>query len=76
MKQKKLPARARHAAPAVDEWERSRQTHGDWGQSMMKEGVFARNEIGFSYVTDSPRETVDLIVRSLPSAVRKRLRPT
>jgi uncharacterized protein (TIGR00730 family) len=46
-----------------------------WGQSMMKEGVFAKDEIGFGYVTDSPTEAVDLIVRSLPTAVLKRLRP-
>jgi len=47
----------------------------EWGQFMMKEGVFAKDEIGFGYVTDSAREAVDMIVRSLPSAVRKRLRP-
>src|SRR4029450_4694137 len=47
----------------------------EWGQSMMKEGVFARDEIGFGYVTDSPKEPVDLIVRSLPPALRKRLKP-
>jgi uncharacterized protein (TIGR00730 family) len=46
-----------------------------WGQFMMKEGVFARDEIGFGYVTDSPREAVELIVRSLPAAVRRRLKP-
>ncbi len=47
----------------------------EWGQFMMKAGVFARNEIGFGYVTDSPEEAVDLIVRSLPATVRARLRP-
>jgi uncharacterized protein (TIGR00730 family) len=47
----------------------------EWGQSMMKEGVFARDEIGFGYVTDSPREAVELVVRSLPRAVRARLKP-
>jgi uncharacterized protein (TIGR00730 family) len=47
----------------------------EWGQSMMKAGVFARDEIGFGYVTDSPREAVDLVVRSLPSAVKKCLKP-
>jgi uncharacterized protein (TIGR00730 family) len=50
-------------------WEGMRQ----WGQFMMAEGVFARDEIGFGYVTDSPKEAVDLIVRSLPPAVRTRL---
>lgn len=46
-----------------------------WGQEMMKEGVFGREEIGFGYVTDSPKEAVALIVHSLPSGVRERLRP-
>ena len=45
----------------------------EWGQFMMKEGVFAKDEIGFGYVTDSPQEAVDLILRSLPAAVRERL---
>ena len=45
----------------------------EWGQEMMKEGVFARDEIGFGYVTDSPKEAVDLVIRGLPAAVRKRL---
>jgi hypothetical protein len=48
----------------------------EWGQSMMKAGVFAREEIGFGYVTDSPREAVDLVVRSLPPPVRRQLKPT
>ena len=47
----------------------------EWGQEMMKAGVFARDEIGFGYVTDSPAEAVDLVVRSLPLAVRKQLKP-
>jgi len=47
----------------------------EWGQEMMREGVFARDEIGFGYVTDSPKEAVDLIVRSLPATVRSRLKP-
>ena len=51
-------------------WEGMRR----WGQFMMAEGVFARDEIGFGHVTDSPKEAVDLIVRSLPPAVRKRLK--
>lgn len=52
-------------------WEGMRQ----WGQFMMEQGVFAKDEIGFGYVTDSPQEAVELIVRSLPAAVRARLRP-
>jgi uncharacterized protein (TIGR00730 family) len=47
----------------------------EWGQTMMKAGVFARDEIGFGYVTDSPAEAVDLIRRSLPKQVRARLAP-
>jgi uncharacterized protein (TIGR00730 family) len=47
----------------------------EWGQTMMKAGVFARDEIGFGYVTDSPREAVDLVLRSLPPDVRRRLAP-
>jgi len=47
----------------------------EWGQEMMKAGVFARDEIGFGYVTDSPKEAVDLIIRSLPAAVKTRLKP-
>jgi len=46
-----------------------------WGQFMMREGVFAKDEIGFGRVTDSPQEAVELIVRSLPSTVRARLKP-
>jgi uncharacterized protein (TIGR00730 family) len=52
-------------------WEGMRQ----WGQFMMDQGVFAHNEIGFGRVTDSPKEAVDLIVRSVPPQVRERLKP-
>jgi hypothetical protein len=52
-------------------WEGFRQ----WGQTMMRKGVFAREEIGFGRITDSPGEAVDLIRRSLPAAVRERLNP-
>src|SRR5580765_26879 len=47
----------------------------EWGQEMMEEGVFARDEIGFGHLTDSPGEAVDLIVRSLPALVKARLKP-
>ncbi|HMO65966.1 MAG TPA: TIGR00730 family Rossman fold protein [Verrucomicrobiota bacterium] len=47
----------------------------EWGQQMMQEGVFGRDEIGFGYVTDDPAEAVDLIVRSLPPKVTSRLQP-
>lgn len=46
-----------------------------WGQFMMKEGVFTRDEIKFGWVTDSPAEAVDVIVRSLTPEVRERLSP-
>jgi len=45
----------------------------EWFQFMVKQGVFARHEIGFGYVTDSPKTAVELILRGLPPAVRKRL---
>jgi uncharacterized protein (TIGR00730 family) len=41
-----------------------------WGQFMMQQGVFSQDEIGFGRVTDSPKEAVELILRSLPAAVR------
>lgn len=46
-----------------------------WGQKMMEAGVFTKEEINFGHVTDSPEEAVDLVVRSLPPAVREQLRP-
>ena len=52
-------------------WEGMRQ----WAQFMMAEGVFARDEIGFGYITDSPKEAVDLIVRGLHPSVRACLKP-
>jgi uncharacterized protein (TIGR00730 family) len=45
----------------------------DWGRFMMKQGVFTPEELGFGWVTDSPKQTVDLIVRSLPTVVTARL---
>lgn len=46
-----------------------------WGRYMMKQGVFTQEELGFGHITDSPRAAVQLIVRSLPPAVRARLKP-
>jgi uncharacterized protein (TIGR00730 family) len=43
----------------------------EWSQTMMKAGVFTRDEIRFGHVTDSPREAVDLIIRSLPPEIKK-----
>ena len=45
----------------------------EWGQFMMEQKVFGKDEIGFGYVTDSPEEAVELIRRSLPQAVTTRL---
>jgi uncharacterized protein (TIGR00730 family) len=46
-----------------------------WGRHLMKHGVFEKEELGFGRITDSPREAVELIVRSMPLEVRKRLKP-
>ncbi len=46
-----------------------------WGQHMMQSGVFAKKEIGFGRVTDSPQEAVALILGSLPPQVRRCLKP-
>jgi hypothetical protein len=46
-----------------------------YGRFMVKQGVFAADELGFGHVTDSSREAVDRIVRALPPAVRERLSP-
>jgi len=46
-----------------------------WGRDLMNHGVFRQEELGFGRVTDSPKEAVELIVRSLPSNVRKLLKP-
>ena len=44
-----------------------------FGRFMVRQGVFAPEELGFGHVTDSPREAVDRVVRSLPEALRERL---
>lgn len=46
-----------------------------FGRFMVREGVFASDELGFGHVTDSPRQAVDRIVRALPPTVRGRLTP-
>ena len=51
-------------------WEGMRR----WGQYMMRQGVFKKDEIGFGFVTDSPAEAVEVILRSLPTAVRTQLK--
>ena len=46
-----------------------------WSRHLMKHGVFEKEELGFGRVTDSPREAVELIVRSMPTELRKILKP-
>jgi predicted Rossmann-fold nucleotide-binding protein len=46
-----------------------------WGRHMMKHGVFDKKELGFGRITDSPRGTVELIVRSMPVELRQLLKP-
>jgi uncharacterized protein (TIGR00730 family) len=46
-----------------------------WGRFMMRQGVFAQDEIGFGRITDSPQEAVNLILRSLPPVLKMRLKP-
>jgi uncharacterized protein (TIGR00730 family) len=45
-----------------------------WGRHLMKHGVFEQEELGFGRITDSPREAVELIVRSMPVQLRKILK--
>ena len=45
-----------------------------WGRYLVKHGVFEKWELGFGRVTDSPREAVDLIIRSMPLQLRKLLK--
>lgn len=42
---------------------------------MVDQGVFDANEVGFGRIVDSPRETVEMIVSSLPLSLRKHLKP-
>jgi uncharacterized protein (TIGR00730 family) len=46
-----------------------------WGQFMMKQGVYTQDELRFGWVTNSPKEAVDVICRSLSPEVRERLTP-
>jgi hypothetical protein len=46
-----------------------------WGQFMMKQGVYTKDELKFGHVTDSPEEAVKIILESLPPRVRKILKP-
>lgn len=46
-----------------------------WGRHLMSHGVFAKEELGFGRITDSPKEAVELILHSLPADLRNRLKP-
>lgn len=41
---------------------------------MADKGVFARDEIGFARLVDSPEEAVDSVIRSLPPTLKKELK--
>ncbi len=45
-----------------------------WGKHLVKHGVFEQEELGFGRVTDSPKEAVDLIIRSTPLELRSLLK--
>jgi uncharacterized protein (TIGR00730 family) len=42
---------------------------------MVEQGVFDAKEVGFGRIVDSPIDTVEMIVRSLPPSVREHLKP-
>ncbi len=46
-----------------------------WGQFMIKQGVYTKDELKFGHVTASPKEAVKIILKSLPPAARKQLKP-
>lgn len=42
---------------------------------MVRAGAVSPEEVGFGFVTDSPAEAVELIVRTVPAEVKKHLKP-
>jgi hypothetical protein len=42
---------------------------------MMKHGVFEKKELGFGGITDSPKDAVEPIVRSMSVELRQLLKP-
>ena len=52
-------------------WDGLRQ----YGHFLVNEGVFDADELGFGFITDSPKDAVDRILRSLPDSVKARLEP-
>ncbi|MFO0868678.1 MAG: TIGR00730 family Rossman fold protein [Pirellulales bacterium] len=47
----------------------------DYLTFMVEQGVFDAQEVGFARIIDSPSDAVEMIVRSLPAPLRKRLHP-
>lgn len=45
----------------------------EYGHFLVQQGVFEASELGFGLITDSPKEAVERIVRTLRPAVRERL---
>jgi uncharacterized protein (TIGR00730 family) len=43
----------------------------EWSQNMIKAGVFTRDEVRFTHITDCPKEAVDMIIRAMPAEVKQ-----
>ncbi|MCC7156345.1 MAG: TIGR00730 family Rossman fold protein [Bryobacterales bacterium] len=46
----------------------------DYGRFMVGQGVFQAKELGFGRTTDAPEEAAELIIKSLPPALRARMK--
>jgi len=51
------------------------QSMRDFLLFMVEQGVFGAEEVGFARITDSADEAVELVIRSLPPALKNRLNP-
>jgi len=51
------------------------QSMRDFLLFMVEQGVFGAEEVGFARITDSADEAVELVIRSLPPALKDRLHP-
>ena len=47
----------------------------EYGRFLVQQGVFDADELGFGLITDSPKDAVERILRTLPPAAREKLRP-
>lgn len=47
----------------------------DYAAFLVEQGVFTLEEIGFARIVDSPRRAVESVVRSLPPALKRQLKP-